>query len=91
MVLMLAGAWAARTSNVGTAIKMDGIAAAAGAWLIIASFILGNPIIAAGLWNDIIVGGIVVILGAWSAAGSRLAGAMAAWMREAGDEEGVNF
>jgi hypothetical protein len=35
---------------------MDWIAAAAGVWLIIATFILGTPTIAAGLWNDIIVG-----------------------------------
>jgi len=43
------------------------IAAVAGAWLITAAFILGNPFIAAGLWNDVIVGVIVLILGVWAA------------------------
>jgi hypothetical protein len=67
MILMIVGAWAALTSNVGTAKTMDWIAAAAGAWLIIASFFLGNPTNTAGLWNDIIVGAIVLILGVWAA------------------------
>ncbi len=66
-VLMLAGVWAALTRNVGTARTMDWIAAIAGAWLIVASFILGSPFISAGLWNDIIVGVIVLILGVWAA------------------------
>ena len=74
-ILMIAGAWAALTSNVGTAKTMDWIAAVAGVWLIIASFILGNPVIAVGLWNDIIVGVIVLILGVWAALASpRVAG-----------------
>ena len=67
MILIIAGAWAARTSNVGAAKTMDWIAAVAGLWLVIASFILGNPILAAGLWNDIIVGVIVLILSVWAA------------------------
>ena len=46
---------------------MNWIAAAAGVWLIVASFILDSPVKAAGLWNDIIVGGIVFILGLWTA------------------------
>jgi hypothetical protein len=67
MVLVLVGAWAARTSNAGTARTLDWIAAVAGGWLMIAPFLLGTPHIAAGLWNDIIVGGIVLILGVWAA------------------------
>lgn len=63
MILVLAGARAGLTSNVGTAKTMDWIAAIAGVWLIIAPFLLGTPDIAAGLWNDIIVGVIVLILG----------------------------
>ena len=75
MILMIVGAWAALTSNVGTAKTLDWIAAVAGVWLIIASFVLGDPVIAAGLWNDIIVGVIVVILGVWAALASpRVAG-----------------
>ena len=67
LILMLVGARAALTSNSRTAKTMDWIAAAAGSWLTIASFILGNPFIALGLWNDIIVGIIVLILGVWAA------------------------
>lgn len=67
MILMVVGVWAARTSHVGTAKTMDWIAAAAGGWLVIASFVLGDPITAAGLWNDIIVGVIVIVLGVWAA------------------------
>jgi hypothetical protein len=75
MVLVLAGAWAALTSNVGTAKTLDWIAAVAGVWLMIAPFILGTPGIAAGLWNDIIVGVIVLILSVWAALASpRVAG-----------------
>jgi glucan phosphoethanolaminetransferase (alkaline phosphatase superfamily) len=67
MFLMVVGAWAARTSQVGTAKTMYWIAAVAGVWLIIATFILRNPVVSAGLWNDIIVGSIVLILGVWAA------------------------
>jgi hypothetical protein len=67
LVLMIIGAWAALTSSVRFAKRLDWLAAAAGVWLIIAPFILGLPEIAAGLWNDIIVGLIVIILGVWAA------------------------
>jgi hypothetical protein len=62
IILMIVGALAALTSNVGTAKTMLSIAAVAGGWLIIASFILRTPPIGAGLWNDVAVGVIVVIL-----------------------------
>jgi hypothetical protein len=67
IILVLVGAWAALTHTVGTAKTLDWIAAVAGVWLIIAPFILGPPAVAAGLWNDIIVGVIVIILGVWAA------------------------
>ena len=67
MILMLAGARAALTGNVRTAKTMCWIAAIAGVWLIIAPFLLGTPEIPAGLWNDIIVGVIVLILSVWAA------------------------
>ena len=70
MVLVLVGAWAARTSHVRTARTLDWIAAVAGLWLMIAPFLLGPPEIAAGLWNDIIVGVIVLVLGVWAALAS---------------------
>lgn len=67
MILMLAGARAALTRDVRTARTMDWIAAIAGLWLIVATFLLRDLTITAGWWNDLIVGGIVVILGVWSA------------------------
>ena len=67
LILMIVGVWAARTSNAGTAKTLSWIAASIGVWLMISSFILRYPIINAGLWNDIIVGVIVLILGIWAA------------------------
>jgi hypothetical protein len=66
-ILMIIGAWAAFTRNVGAVKTMDWVAAVAGIWLMIASFVLGVPAVEAGLWNDIIVGLIVFILGVWAA------------------------
>ena len=66
-ILMFLGSTAALTSNVGTAKKLDLIAAIAGVWLMVARFVLGIPEMNAGLWNDLIVGLIVLILGIWAA------------------------
>lgn len=62
MILMIVGAQAALTSDAVTAKTMHWIAAAASLWLIIGSFILRNASISAGLWNDIVVGVIALIL-----------------------------
>ena len=67
IILVIVAAWAALTSNLGTAKTMDWIAAILGGWLLVASFILGDPLVSVGLWNDIIVGGAVLILGVWAA------------------------
>ena len=67
MILMIAGGWAALTSDAVTAKKMNWIAVAAGIWLMMSSFLLRYPIMTAGLWNDIIVGVSVSILGVWAA------------------------
>ena len=67
LILALIGARAALTGNVRTARTMHWIAAVAGVWLIIAPFLLGPPEIAAGLWNDIIVGAIVFLFSIWMA------------------------
>jgi hypothetical protein len=66
-LLMIVGVWAARTSNAGTAKTMNWIAAGAGLWLMISSFVLRYPVINAGLWNDLIVGAIAFVLGVWAA------------------------
>ena len=67
IILVIVGAWAGVASNIGTGKTMNWIATVAGVWLIIASFILRNRVINAGLWNDIIVGVIVLILSVWAA------------------------
>lgn len=65
-VLMLVGVWAARTGSLITAKAMNWISVVAGTWLILAPFVLGRPDMAVGLWNDIIVGAIVIILSVWA-------------------------
>jgi hypothetical protein len=67
LIFMIAGITAARTSNPGTAKTMNGIIIVASVWLIVSSILLRYPVIAAGLWNDIVVGVIVLILGIWIA------------------------
>jgi hypothetical protein len=71
LFLMLAGAWAALTSSTRTARRIDWAAAAAGLWLMAAPFVLRADVLPAGVWNDVIVGGIVVILAMWAARASR--------------------
>jgi hypothetical protein len=67
---MLVDASAGLTRHVGTAKTMGWTAAVAAVWLMIALFLLGPSEIAAGRWNDIIVGAIVFILGVWAALAS---------------------
>jgi hypothetical protein len=66
-LLMFVGVWAARTSRATTARTLNWIAAGAGLWLMISSFILRYPVVDAGLWNDLIVGAIAFVLGVWVA------------------------
>lgn len=42
-----------------------------GIWLILAPFALGNREITANVWNDVVVGLVVVCLAAWSAVGGQ--------------------
>lgn len=67
LILMLVGVGAARTSNASTAKTMNWMAAGAGLWLMVSSFVLRYPVIHAGLWNDLIVGAIAFVLGIWAA------------------------
>jgi hypothetical protein len=67
MILVIVSVWAVLTSSAGTAKTMNWIAVVSGAWLIISSFILRYPIISVGLWNDVVVGVIVIIPGVWAA------------------------
>ena len=67
LILMIVSVWAARTHNARIAKTMNWIAAVAGVWLMISSFILRFPVIGGGLWNDLLVGGIAFVLGVWAA------------------------
>jgi hypothetical protein len=67
LILMLVGVGAARTRNASTAKTMNSIAAGAGLWLMVSSFVLRYPVIHAGFWNDLIVGAIAFVLGIWAA------------------------
>jgi hypothetical protein len=71
IILMIAGVGAALTRDADAVKTMNWTAAAAGAWLMIAPFVLGAPVIAAGLWNDIIVGAIILILSILAALSAR--------------------
>lgn len=70
LMLIIVGVWSARTKDARTAKTMYWIAVGAGVWLIIGSLIFRYPAISVGLWNDIIVGILVAILGVWAALSS---------------------
>lgn len=42
-----------------------------GLWLIVSPWIFGNSNVSAILWDDIIIGAIIVVFGAWSAMAAR--------------------
>jgi hypothetical protein len=74
LTLMFAGARAALTRDVRTARTMNRVAVVAGLWLIVATFLLRELTLSAGLLNDLIVGMIVVILGVWASFASMRVG-----------------
>jgi ABC-type Fe3+-siderophore transport system permease subunit len=63
VVLVILGAGAALTTEPNTERGLNGVSAVAGVWLVLAPFILGYSVIQAALWNAIIVGIIVIVLG----------------------------
>jgi hypothetical protein len=68
-VLLLAfGLWVALSKSSGTVRTMSWVNAVLGLWLILAPFIIGYSGSTGALVNDIIVGGVVVILEVWGAA-----------------------
>ncbi len=67
IIFLVLGAWAAMTSQVGTDKTLDWLNALVGLWLLISPFVMSYTSLTAPLYNDIIVGIIVIILGAWAA------------------------
>jgi len=66
-VLIVLGAWAALSDQEGWDRTLDWVNAVAGLWLIAAPFVLGYTGTAVALWNDVIVGVVVVVLAGWAA------------------------
>ena len=67
LALVVFGAWAALANNETTIKYLSWINAVLGLWLIIAPFILSYSSAATAMWNDIIIGLVVLVLGAWAA------------------------
>jgi hypothetical protein len=66
-VLIVLAVWAAFSEQVRLDRNLEWINAVVGVWLILAPFILGYSAIVAALWNDIIVGVVVIVLATWAA------------------------
>ena len=83
-LLFLAGRSAFAPAN---EVALSWACAALGAWLVIAPFTLGNSTITVNVGNDVVVGLLVAVVGAWGAlAGQRLHGGGSAhrqvrWLR----------
>jgi hypothetical protein len=53
--------------NASTDKTLDWITTAVGVWQVASPFVLGYSTVTAALWNDIIVGAVVIVLAAWAA------------------------
>lgn len=67
VALFILGIWAAQTTNPSTRSALDWVNVVLGLWLIASPFILGFSGLAFAMWNSIIVGLVVAILGLWAA------------------------
>lgn len=67
LALIIVGAWAALSNDEGTIKTLEWVNVILGAWLVIAPFVLSYTSTLTAMWNDIIIGAVVVVLGAWAA------------------------
>lgn len=67
LAILVLGVWAAVSNMEGTVKTLDWINAILGLWLIIAPFFLAYSATAVAMWNDIIIGVVVLVLAAWAA------------------------
>ena len=67
VVLIILGVWTALNEDTGAHKTLDWVNIGVGMWLIVSPFILDYTAVAAALWNDIIVGAVVIVLAAWAA------------------------
>ena len=67
LALVVLGVWAALANQETTVKYLNWINAVLGLWLIIAPFVLSYSSAATAMWNDIIIGLVALVLGAWAA------------------------
>lgn len=65
LALIILGIWAAVSKQEVTDKTLDWINVVLGIWLIIAPFLLGYTAVKAAVWNDVIVGIVVIVLAGW--------------------------
>lgn len=66
LLLIVFAAWSATTVKADTARTLDWINLILGIWLIASPFALGYSIVAAAVWNAMIVGLAVIVLSVWA-------------------------
>jgi hypothetical protein len=67
VVLIVLAAWTAFSENVRFDRNLEWFSALMGVWLVVAPFILAYSTTGVAMWNDIIVGVVVIVLSAWAA------------------------
>lgn len=67
VILILLAAWAALSENVSTDRALDWINAILGLWLLVSPFVMRYSTARVAVWNDAIVGIVVIVLAAWAA------------------------
>lgn len=67
VVLIVLGAWAALNKEARSGRILDWISAILGVWLVASPFVLGYSATATAMWNNIIVGLVVLVLAGWAA------------------------
>lgn len=67
VVLILLAAWAALSQDVSTDRTLDWINAVLGLWLLVSPFVLSYSTTRVAMWNDAIVGIVVIVLALWAA------------------------
>lgn len=67
VVLIVLGAWAALYKEARTDRTLDWINAILGVWLVVSPFALGYSATVTAMWNNIIVGLVVLVLAGWAA------------------------
>ncbi len=67
LALVVFGVWAALSNQETTVKYLNWINAVLGLWLIIAPFVLSYSSAATAMWNDIVIGLVALVLGAWAA------------------------